>query len=237
MLKVLASSSRGNSYILSTSKEDLIIECGIKHKDILKGFQYDLSRVVGCLVTHEHKDHSKSAKEIVEDGINIYASLGTLKRIFDESEINAHRMKVAKPGKTFRVGGFMILPFEVQHDAEEPLGFLIHHDEIGKLLFITDTYYCKYNFKGLNHILIECNYSKAILDSNDNPNSLRRRIIQSHYELGNVINFLKSCELSKIENIMLIHLSSVNSDRDMFKREIEKNIGFPVVIAERGVEI
>lgn len=236
MLKVLGSNSRGNCYLLSTSKETLIIECGIKYKDILEGLDYDLSKVVGCLVTHEHKDHSKSAKELIENGTNVYASMGTLKNMFSDENYNYwHRVKKILSNKLFEVGKFKILPFNVHHDAEEPLGFLINHEEIGNLLFLTDTYYCDYNFKNLNHILVECNYSKEYIE--DETLSLRNRIVNSHFELSNVIEFLKANDLSKVKNIMLLHLSSSNADESHFKEEIEKNIGLPIEIAKKGKEI
>lgn len=234
MLKVLGSNSRGNCYLLSTSKETLIIECGVKYKEILAGLDYDLSNVVGCLVTHEHKDHSKSMKDLMEDGINIYASKGTIENSLNEEEINPYRIKSVNK-KPFKVSGFTVLPFNVHHDAEEPLGFLINHKEIGNLLFLTDTYYCDYNFKNLNHILVECNYSKEYLE--DETLSLRNRIVNSHFELGNVINFLKSNELDKVRNVMLLHLSSSNANENHFKDEVEKNIGLPVTIAKKGIEI
>lgn len=220
--------------MLSTSKETLIIECGIKYKDILAGLDYDLSKVVGCLVTHEHKDHSKSIVDLIGDGIDIYASAGTIENSLREEEANPYRVKKVS-NKPFKPGTFTILPFNVHHDAEEPLGFLIHHKEIGNLLFLTDTYYCDYNFKNLNHILVECNYSKEYIE--DETLSLRNRIVNSHFELSNVINFLKSNDLGKVRNIMLLHLSSINASESHFKAEVEKNIGLPVTIAKKGIEI
>ncbi|HEK4983663.1 TPA: MBL fold metallo-hydrolase, partial [Clostridioides difficile] len=59
-IKVLGSSSRGNCYLLQLKNETLILECGVSYKEILKGLDFNLKSVVGCLVTHEHKDHSKS---------------------------------------------------------------------------------------------------------------------------------------------------------------------------------
>lgn len=235
MLRVLGSNSKGNCYLLSTSKETLIIECGMKYKDILEGLDYDLSKVVGCLVTHEHKDHSKSAKELIGNGIYVYTSKGTAKSMFSELDYQYYRIKKISDGKAFKIGEFTILPFNVHHDAEEPLGFLINHKEIGNLLFLTDTYYCDYNFKNLNHILVECNYSKEYIE--DDTLSLRNRIVNSHFELSNVIEFLKANDLSKVKNIMLLHLSSSNADESHFKEEIEKNIGLPVGIAKKGKEI
>ncbi|WP_024622120.1 MBL fold metallo-hydrolase [Metaclostridioides mangenotii] len=80
-IKVLGSSSKGNCYLLQLKTETLILECGINYKQILKGLNYDLESVVGCLVTHEHKDHSKAITELTENGIDIYTSKGTLEKL------------------------------------------------------------------------------------------------------------------------------------------------------------
>lgn len=236
-IKVLGSSSKGNCYLLKLKKETLILECGINYKQILKGLNYDLESVVGCLVTHEHKDHSKAIKELTENGIDVFTSKGTLEKL----DIKNHRTKIIESERSFKAGGFKILPFKAEHDAAEPLGFLIQHKEIGKLLFLTDSYYCEYRFKGLNHILIECNYSKDILDRNIENGVikvfLRNRIVKSHFELNNVIDFLKSSDLKELKTLTLLHLSLDNSDKDLFKSEVERNIGLPVNIAKTGIGI
>lgn len=236
-LKVLASGSKGNCYLLGNESETLILEAGINEKQILSGLNYDLTNVLGCLVTHEHKDHCKSVEKLIDKGINIYASAGT----FEKIGVKNHRTHVVKSEHSFQIGKFTIVPFDVKHDCEEPLGFLIHHEEIGRLLFITDTYYCEYNFKSLNHILIECNYSKDILDENIKngaiPKSLRNRIVQSHFEINNVIDFLNASDISELENMMIIHLSDSNSDEALFKEEVAKKVGIPVAVARPGVEI
>ncbi|HGM3182405.1 TPA: MBL fold metallo-hydrolase [Clostridioides difficile] len=232
-IKVLGSSSRGNCYLLQLENETLILECGVSYKEILKGLDFNLKSVVGCLVTHEHKDHSKAIAELVSSGIDVFTSKGTLEAL----KIENHRTKIIKSEELFKIGNFKIMPFSTKHDAVEPLGFLINHKEIGNLLFITDTYYCEYNFNNLNHVMIECNYSKDLLDSNKDKIYLRNRIVKSHFELSNVINFLRANDLSNIKTITLLHLSEDNSDKDLFIREIEKNIGIPVVVAEKGLEI
>lgn len=236
-IKVLGSSSKGNCYLLQLKSETLILECGINYKQILKGLNYDLESVVGCLVTHEHKDHSKAITELTESGIDVFTSKGTLEKL----KIKNHRTKIVESERSFKVGEFKILPFKAEHDAAEPLGFLIQHKEIGKLLFLTDSYYCEYKFKGLNHILIECNYSKDILDRNIENGVikvfLRNRIVKSHFELNNMIDFLKYNNLKDLKTLTLIHLSADNSDKDLFKKEVERNIGLPVNIAETGLGI
>lgn len=236
-LKVLASGSKGNCYLLQSKTETLILECGISYKQILEGLNFDLKRVVGCLITHEHKDHCKAVEKLIENGIDIYSSKGT----FQSIGIENHRTKVIESEKFFKVGNFTIMPFEAKHDAKEPLGFLINHKEIGNLLFLTDSYYCEYSFNNLNHILIECNYSENILDENiENrviPVSLRNRIVKSHFELENVIEFLESNDLGKMKTLMLLHLSSSNSDENLFIREIAKKTGLVIDVAKANLEL
>lgn len=51
-LKVLGSSSEGNCYILESGNEKIIIELGVPWRDIIKGLNYKIDDVAGCLVSH-----------------------------------------------------------------------------------------------------------------------------------------------------------------------------------------
>lgn len=137
--------------------------------------------------------------------------------------IESHRLQVVRAKEQFRLGTWTVLPFETQHDAQEPLGFLLANGQGEKLLYATDTYYIKYRFPGLTHLMVECNYSKDILEANvENglvPGEMRERIIRSHFSLEHVKEFLKANDLSKVQEIWLIHLSDNNSDQERFKRD------------------
>ena len=235
-LKVIGRGSSGNCYLLQNKSKTLILECGIKYKGILKKIDFDLSDVIGCLVSHSHKDHSKSIKEFIKYAIDIYTSSD----VINNSIVNSNYLHEISPLEQFNIKDFTILPFDAEHDVPN-LGFLIQHKDMGKLLFITDSYYCKYKFPGLNHIMIECNYSENILDENVENGLihpvLANRLLKSHFSLENVKEFLKANDLSKVRDITLIHLSSTNSDYNLFKKEIERLTGLPVYIAEKNLEI
>ncbi|NLF42444.1 MAG: MBL fold metallo-hydrolase, partial [Bacteroidales bacterium] len=193
-LKVLGSGSSGNCYILSTPTGSLILDVGLPWKVIQKGLNFDLSGVIGALVTHEHKDHSKAIKEATLAGIDCYMSMGTVKTM---ESIKNHRLMPVISGMQFDIQDFTVLPFDVQHDAEQPLGFIIQYRPTGeKLLYLTDSYYCKYRFKGLNYILIESNYCKDILDHNIEAGlieeAMKRRLLESHMSLDHCKDFLKA---------------------------------------------
>ena len=233
-LKVLGSGSSGNCYLLRGKEETLILECGLSYKTILRSLDFNLNNVVGCLVSHEHKDHSKAIFNLGAAGIDVYTSCGTLNAIGDGL---GYKAKIIKSEHAFKIGNFAIVPFATEHDAAEPLGFLIYHKDLGKLLFITDSYYCKYSFQDMDHILIECNYSNEILQQKELPKNLKSRIIKSHFELKNVKDFLKATDLKETKEIVLIHLSDGNSNAEQFKEEIERATGKPVYIADKDLEI
>lgn len=54
-LKCIGSGSDGNCYALKDKNGDiLLLDCGISEKDIKVGIDFNISKVVGCLVTHAH---------------------------------------------------------------------------------------------------------------------------------------------------------------------------------------
>lgn len=230
-VRILASSSSGNSYRVSDGQTSLLLECGIPIQKIKERLGFRLSSIDGCLVSHEHKDHCKAVEDIVKAGIDVYLSTGTKEAI----GVDGHRIKAVKARQQFGIGTLTILPFETEHDAKEPLGYLIYSNVTkDKLLFATDTYYIRYKFKDLTHIMVECNYASDILQSNIQegliPESLRKRLLESHFSLANVKNFLLANDLSKVQEIYLMHLSSGNSDAERFKREIQEVTGKQIII-------
>lgn len=236
MIKVLASGSKGNCYILEAEEETLLLECGIQWRQILKGLNFNIKNVVGCLVTHSHKDHSLSAKKAVENGIDIYTSKQTHEEIGTNLSYRARYLTIEN---TVQIGSFKILPLKANHTNTDEtecttLAFLINHPNLGKILFATDTYYLKYRFKDIDHILIECNYSEDILQD---LKAYQARLFKSHMSLETLKDFLKSSDLAKTKDITLIHISENNGDSEKFKEEIERLTGIPTYIATPGLEI
>lgn len=237
-LTVLGSSSSGNCYLLHNEEECLVIEAGIPFKEVKKALDFHISSIVGVLVSHEHGDHTKHCKEYLDIGIGVYASLGTYEELKREP---LNYFRVLNCNNSIQLRGFKIKPFAVEHDAAEPLGFLISHKEMGTLAFITDTYYVKYRFPCVNHILVECNYSKDILDYNYETGhihkSLRDRTMKSHFELQNCKEFLKQSDSHHLKNVVLLHLSDRNSDAKRFQEECKSVTNKPTYIAEPGLTI
>ena len=231
-IRCLASSSAGNAYILDDGSAPLLIEAGIKFKSIQQALGFKVCGLAGCLISHQHGDHSKSAKDVMGAGVDCYMSAETAEAL----GLTGHRIKMVTPLERFSVGLWTVLPFPTVHDVEGSLGFLLAHRDGEKVLFITDSAYCKYRFTGLTHIMIETNYSLGILRQNVANGTLdlatKNRIVRTHFGLENVKEFLKATDLSKVQELHLIHLSSDNSNADLFKSEIQKLTGKPVYVAD-----
>jgi len=236
--QVLASGSKGNSYILHSQTGSLLLEAGIHWKQILQGLNYNLSNVVGCLITHEHLDHSKAINEVLTSGIDVYTSKGTAEAL----NVKHYRLNTVKSKDQFQIGDFLVLAFDTEHDAEEPLGYLIQYVPTKeKLLFLTDSFYSRYKFKGLKYICIECNYIKETLDKNIEEGhismEMKPRLLQSHFSLENVKKFLQANDLSQCQEIILLHLSSINANAEQMIREIKELTGIIPKIAHKGLVV
>ncbi len=237
VVKVLGSSSRGNCYVLDNGSEAMIIECGVKFLEVKKALGFQLKRVTCCLVTHRHSDHSRSLRDIVSWGIKSLA----LEDVWNELGIYPGRNVIAiKPGQGYKFGNFKVLPFQALHDVP-CVGYLIEHPEMGRMMFLTDSYTCEYTFPGLNHVFIECNYSDPDLLRAINEGrtmaAQRARLMTSHMELGTCKEVLRKNDLSKVSNIVLLHLSNENSDAQRFVAEIQGLTGKCVYVARPGLTI
>jgi phosphoribosyl 1,2-cyclic phosphodiesterase len=230
-ITALASSSKGNCYRVTDGRTPLLLECGIRYRDIQQALKFRMSEVAGCLITHEHNDHSKSIKDVMKAGINVHASQGT----FEALNLSGHRTKTVRSLEGFTLGSWSVTPFDVEHDVSEPLGFLLMNREGEKLVFITDSFYCRYKFPPLHYIMIECNYSADILQENIAsgrvPAVMKKRLMRSHFSLEHVKEFLRANDLSKVQEIWLLHLSDNNSDAERFKREVQQLTGKVVYVA------
>ena len=135
-----------------------------------------------------------------------------IKDVFESHDIDSPFAHVIEPKKAFKIGSYNIIAFPVEHDVPN-VGFLIS-DGINKILFATDCYKIVNRFKGLTHIMIECNYDKEVLEANEKAGLIhpvvRRRVINSHMELWQTQEFLNHNISESAKEVYLIHGSNSN---------------------------
>ena len=230
-IQTIASGSSGNAYLVTDGVTPILLECGVRFKDIQLATDFQVSSIKACLITHEHQDHCKALKDLVNKAaVTCYMSEGTKQALGIES----HRIKPLEPKKTVRIGTWKVLPFDVQHDVAEPFGYLLENELGERLLFATDTYYIKYKFIGITHLLVECNYDQETLDANVTSGkvhpSMKKRVMRSHFGLENLLDFLKANDLSKLQEIHLLHLSNGNANEERIRKEVARLTGKMIFI-------
>ena len=230
-IRPIASGSSGNAYWISDGKTPLLLDAGIPMKAIQIGCGFRVRELGGCFITHCHGDHSKAAKDLLRYGVDVYTGQGTA----EACRLEGHRLHITRPLEQLTVGTFLVLPFDVEHDAPDSQGFLLESTATGeKLLYFTDTYYLKYRFSGITHILGECNYTRERVQENLAEDTLptvrAARLMHSHMSLQHLVEFLGASDLSRLKQIYLVHLSAENSDEAEMKRRIQRLTGADVYV-------
>ncbi|KKL13207.1 hypothetical protein LCGC14_2528060 [marine sediment metagenome] len=215
------SSSAGNLYRVN----DLLIDPGVPIKQIKKCLDYRLCDITAALISHEHQDHIMGARDLMRCGVDCFLTQGTA----DAALLSGHRVHVIKAGEQLRIGTWEILPFKTIHNASEPVGFLLVSGT-EKLIFATDTQYIRPRFRGLTHIAIEANYELEALQAADIDIQVKKNILAGHMSIETTKEFFRKNDMSKVQEIHLLHLSTNNSNAGRFKMEIQYLTGRPTYI-------
>ena len=251
LINILSSGSHGNMIILddtgnSLSGGRLILDCGIKGKELAKALDPPLVNIDGAFITHEHGDHCKGVPGLIKYGIKVYSSYESL----DEMGEDVRDSNITVSVEAFQITEtehFWIMPFPAFHDGIKPLNYLIKSRfSSKKVVYITDTGYINSRFSDdVDAYIIECNYIDEKLDYNIRRNQrlkiLKNRLCETHMSLRKTIEFFKRqfdgcAEPRKIPKIILIHISKGNGDAARMEREVTESVipifgSFPQVTA------
>jgi len=185
-------------------------------------------------------DHAMYATEYAKFGIKVYGNAD----VAEKKQFPYGSYNILKPERSCHIGSFTVVPFENYHDV--PIfGYLIHHQNMGTLLFSTDSYKIGLAITGISHYLIEANYSDELLKQNVWSGKINKaqadRIMLSHMSLDYCVKYLRDCSVggctTATKSITLCHLSERNSDPALFKRTVESAFGIPCYVAQKGTVV
>ena len=187
--------------------ETLVLDCGLPIREIKKGLDWDISKVVGVLCTHIHSDHSKAVKDFENMGIPVF---------------KPYEIKTNTQNKWF--GSFQITTFDLPHNGTENRGFFIRTLDNERILYLTDFEYCRYIFteQKVNHILIECNYQKELVER-DFPNYEHK--IRGHCSLETCKSFIAANKTNALRTVILCHMGSETTIAEECLAEVQKVVG------------
>ena len=229
--KSYASSSDGNLYSVTDGETMVMLECGIPWAKIQRALDFKTSEVAGVLLSHADLDHSCGLKEVLRHGLDVWSS---------ESALNgheSHRSHIVTPLIPFRIGTWEITGLDGAHDEEGCLAWLMENRSGERFLFATDMAYIQYQCPGLQVLAIEANFDEDLLRANVANGSIdqahKKRVYENHLSINRVLKFLDDQDTSRLQEIILCHLSDSNSDSEDFKRRIQEKTGIMVRIASK----
>ena len=234
---VCGTGSSGNAYYLNDNEQGILLDCGIPFSKILRHVG-SIQGLQGCLVTHEHGDHSKAVKELCRRGITCFMTAGTA----NELKIKSPRIRLVQFGVPVTMGHWQVLAIPTIHDAAEPCGFLIYNSEEQEMtLYATDTYYLPNTYPGVHYWIVECNFLDSRADEMEKngqiSHGMKLRLLKSHMSLRRLKTALSANDLSQTAQIVLVHLSDERSDEERMVQEIQTLTGIDTVAARKGMKI
>ncbi len=234
LLKVIGTGSKGNSYVLESENEALILDAGCRMKDVLKAIDYNVSKICGVLITHEHGDHAKYIQQYLDCGISVYMP----KSVYERFEISTFARKIHY-NEFYYIGHFGISPFSLPHDGTENYGFCIYHLENGKFIYMTDLEYPTMSFRKtkIEHLLCEVNYCEELAEREEAQYTHRLR---GHLSLNTFIEkVLKVNMTPALRTVTLCHLSDTAADEQMILERVKEVVGDRVTvnIAKPGLQV
>ena len=207
-IKVLASSSSGNCYLMQSGGVNFLLDCGIKKNELIAKLAQEKLTIADlefCLISHEHNDHSALA-DYLSNFMNVYSCYSN------------EYVKKIDSNKLLKIGKIRIIPFNVKHGKTENYGYIIKDNE-DTLLFATDCNLIEYNFSiPFTKVMIECNYIDSLIDMSKEKEI---RQVNTHMGLDNLKIHLSRMNLDFCKEIYLLHLSDECSDERIMQAQIQ----------------
>lgn len=201
--------------------------------EVKKALDFNVMKITGVLVSHIHGDHAKYIGEYEKAGISVW---------------KPYDMEFYKSCEMKKYGTFKVRTFPNQDKDRRWLhnnsdgsecpcyGFHITHPEMGSLVYVTDTEYVRWRFKGVDHILCEANYDMQFVNRGE-PNYEHR--LRGHMSLPTALDFISTNDNPNLRTVCLLHLSASSSDAELFLKKAKETVkyGADCHIAQKGLNI
>ncbi|WEK53290.1 MAG: MBL fold metallo-hydrolase [Candidatus Cohnella colombiensis] len=219
IVKVLASSSKGNCVWIGNDEVSILIDVGLpktKIEKIMLERDIDPTKIDAIFLTHDHIDHVKGIAIADKYKIPVYASEGTLKDIGRLD--TGHVMKVGsiKGFDALRSTMMLVSPFAVHHDALEPFGYTIRTTDKKATVLMDTGHVDEQMIEAMadsDIYVFECNHDRDMLVDGDYDDFTKSRILSDNGHLSNdqASEALTKLVTGKGEHIYLTHMSANNN--------------------------
>jgi len=229
----LASGSAGNSLLIESDGESLLVDVGITTKQVrlrMEKISSDIGNIKGILITHEHSDHTKGLEIISRlENIPVHINKQTYEAFVRKTkkQIPEDRLFFFDIGEQISIGNFSVQPFPIPHDAEETVGLVVRRGDI-KIGIATDlghtTHLIRERLKDSNILVLESNHNVSQLMSGPYPWALKQRIRGKNGHLSNEDALALLCHLAHkdLQHVIFSHVSDTNNNLDSINKAFER---------------
>ena len=239
-VSVLASGSRGNSAIVSSSRTRILVDAGISCRETFKRMKAagdDARTLSAILITHEHSDHVYGLQTLAKKlNIAVFMTGAThhawAKMVRDAvgERPELAKLEVFSSGRSFHIGDIAVTPFTIPHDAADPVGFTFRAEGV-KVGMATDFGYLPSSMhdhlRGCDVLVIESNHDLEMLRVGSYPWAVKQRVMSRVGHLSNqaLADFFASDYDGSASYIVLAHLSEQNNHPEIARGAAEKALG------------
>lgn len=218
----LGSGSGGNALVVEardgTTVTRVLVDDGFTLKQLgrrLERAGLTLHDIDAIVVTHEHSDHVGGVVRFAcKAGIPVYCSEGTARAAGLMGRGVDWRELVS--GVREQIGALVIDPYEVPHDAAEPLQFVF--GDGGRWLgLLTDagqpTTLMVAALRRVDALVLECNHDEGMLRTGPYAAFLKQRIAGARGHLSNTQAgaLLRQLDCMRLQWVAAAHLSAQNN--------------------------
>lgn len=226
-IKIIGSGSSGNCIaIYNNIGEYILLDVGLPYEDIMKALDHELDKCVCVLVSHNHKDHSKSLDKFIKYGVHCFAN----------DDVCNNHAGCSSLRNVREIGGFKIQTFGLKHNVENN-AFVVDSDGL-RYLYVTDTIFVPKIVRNVNYAIIEANYDDDYIVDNAVNNNFSQSMHYNHQSLDRCCEYLKKIYSKSLNGIILHHLSDSNICEQKAVNFISSELGFNnVFAAHKDMEI
>ena len=228
-LCVLSSGSTGNCLWVEAGGTRALFDAGLPLRETARRCAragISLRDVTDVFLTHEHADHADGAGVLARKlGVRVHATRGTLRALRDPPPQELRHS--VRPGVPVQLPGLRVIPFDVPHDAHEPVSYVFEDGEVRAAL-VTDLGCAPRPvvraLKNLDALVLEMNHDLGMLLEGPYPWSLKQRVRSDHGHLSNeqAAKLLGQLLHPGLRHLVLAHLSEHNNTPSHARREAEK---------------
>ena len=236
-VSVLASGSRGNCALISSSTTRILVDAGLSGRETckrLKEVGERVDEIAAVLITHEHSDHVAGLERLAKKfKIPVYlteATHHTWNRAMRDEAGQAPELPKCEhfwAGRSFRIGDIEVSPFTIPHDAADPVGFTFRAEGI-KIGFATDLGYMpasvRNHLRGCSVLVMESNHDVEMLRGGPYPWAVKQRVMSRVGHLSNeaLAEFFTNDYDGVAEYVVLAHLSEQNNHPEIARASAEQ---------------